>query len=312
MVESQLTFQVTWKCDIRCSHCFQLHASPHLKDDSAISFIDELASQKLISRLAFTGGEATIRGESVKKIAAHGKNRWRMKFGMVTNASWATSPRVSVDMIDSMESCGLDQLTISYDHFHAEWVPLDNAINALRAAKSRGIATTIYATFESDVDREKTVALLNEILVSTSTSVQWRRVIPVGAATGCERIPGAIPYHNLARACPSTNTFASVWPDGSLLPCCTAGTHRRLALGNIYTDEHATLIRKLIHQSPASAVRRFGIDALKNGLSRDNVAAVDRSFYTSSCHACHKLLDLHNSESIKFVEESDIASIVLK
>ncbi|MNP02505.1 hypothetical protein D3C76_943590 [compost metagenome] len=66
----------------------------------------------------------------------------------VTNGFWAKTTSIANRMASKLVECGLDELNVSTGSDHAEWVPIDVALNAAKAAATHGIFTVV--TIEQD------------------------------------------------------------------------------------------------------------------------------------------------------------------
>ena len=136
MIPRTLTFIFTLKCNIRCRHC-SLNAHPLrqevFKEQQILSLLDQAYDIPSIECVVFTGGEPTLYPNLLGKCIEYAsKQGFRTR--VVTNAWWAYSYEKAYRFLDELRSKGLDELCVSYSDFHADYIPLTNIVNAVRAA----------------------------------------------------------------------------------------------------------------------------------------------------------------------------------
>lgn len=133
-----LTFITTYKCGAVCDHCL-MSCTPNNSDRLTLpqmrQFIDSFAEVCVGSGVVvFTGGECTLLGDDLLEAIAYA-NSLGLFTRIVTNAWWAKSERDAETFLNELKSCGLDEINISCDDFHAEYIPLENVRNLWNSAK---------------------------------------------------------------------------------------------------------------------------------------------------------------------------------
>lgn len=142
-----ITFITTNECSARCAHCLmrsgperheKLTAS-QIKD--AIERITEWYDAKVV---VFTGGECTRLGDDLFESIAFASAKGLLT-RIVTNGEWAETDESTKKMIESLRSVGLNEMNISYDDFHAAWIPLDYVVRVWKASKGQGFSSVVFA-----------------------------------------------------------------------------------------------------------------------------------------------------------------------
>ena len=111
-------------------------------------FIDSFAEVCVGSGVVvFTGGECTLLGDDLLEAIAYA-NSLGLFTRIVTNAWWAKSERDAETFLDELKSCGLDEINISCDDFHAEYIPLENVRNLWNSAKTMGFKLSALRSAE--------------------------------------------------------------------------------------------------------------------------------------------------------------------
>lgn len=140
-----LTFITTYKCGAVCDHCL-MSCTPNNSDRLTLpqmrQFIDSFAEACVGSSVVvFTGGECTLLGDDLLEAIAYA-NSLGLFTRIVTNAWWAKSERDAETFLNELKSCGLDEINISCDDFHAEYIPLENVRNLLELSKNNGLSNS--------------------------------------------------------------------------------------------------------------------------------------------------------------------------
>lgn len=166
MEKSMLTFVTTNECSARCKHCLML-SSPrrHEKLDYAFmkKAIDEVAIPQQKKLIVFTGGESTRLGNELYDTIAYA-NSLGLGTRLVTNAEWAIDEAHACSMIDTLNECGLDEINISCDDFHAEFIPLDYVVRAWKSAEEHGrFSAIVLAVCSGPISKVTPQSLMSAI-----------------------------------------------------------------------------------------------------------------------------------------------------
>ena len=137
-MKKQLSFQLTWTCDIACKHCCQDHTRLSLDVATARKTIDGFYTSGLIDSVGFSGGEVFEEYEALVALTQY-CHRYDLPVGLVTNANWARTYDVAYRKLEPLVYCGLKTVCVSYDAYHAQFVPYRQVLHALEAAQTFGL-----------------------------------------------------------------------------------------------------------------------------------------------------------------------------
>ncbi|HEY9103650.1 radical SAM protein [Chitinimonas sp.] len=292
MEARQLTLQLTWACDIRCAHCSQDHVRTHLDLAVAKQAIEGLLRHGEINRLSFTGGEPFLRFDAMLELARFGAQA-DLKFGIVTNARWAKSAEKAHQRLAQLAEHGLDVLVISHDEFHEAFVPDEAIAHLLNAAEQLGVATQFYVSRNDTTPIPLIQQCLSERFGVAGDQVLVRDVVPLGHGAALPISTLARSYFEQDRECPVRNEY-NLWPDGEMLPCCSAGTHIGLSLGNLQHDSIDTLVARRRQSRLLGMLHRHDMAELVLRLPEPIGTRLASQNYVSACHLCHAILSEPN------------------
>lgn len=140
---TEIHILLTYKCILECDHCF-CHSSPRANATMSLRQIEDILNEaerlENIIWIYFEGGEAflfyPLLLEAVKLARRKG-----FRIGLVTNAYWATSAEDAEIWLRPLAETGIDDLSISDDHFHYE-NDEKQPKNAVAAAEKLSIPVT--------------------------------------------------------------------------------------------------------------------------------------------------------------------------
>lgn len=92
--------------------------------------------------LVITGGECMIYRKNVEKIIFYA-TKIGLSTRIVTNAFWATSYKIAMDIVKRLVDCGLKEINFSTGDEHQKSVPLRNVRNASVASARLGLVPII-------------------------------------------------------------------------------------------------------------------------------------------------------------------------
>ncbi|MDO4437478.1 MAG: hypothetical protein Q4B77_05990 [Coriobacteriaceae bacterium] len=100
-----------------------------------------------IQTVVFTGGECTRLGDDLLDMISYANSRG-LTTRIVTNAEWATGKDKTFCYLQALREAGLDEINISFDDYHADWVPISNIKRVWTQAAELSFATIAIATCE--------------------------------------------------------------------------------------------------------------------------------------------------------------------
>lgn len=134
----QITVLTTSKCTAACKHCC-MNSSPERDDMLSWEQLEKILTQAFselgngLKLIIFAGGEPMLLGKDLYKAIQLCKQQG-LATRIVTNAYWATSPRVARLKLSELKEAGLDEVNISTDDYHLPFIKLTNVRYAYEAA----------------------------------------------------------------------------------------------------------------------------------------------------------------------------------
>jgi len=286
----KVSVQITWRCDIRCDHCNQDHLKVDVHCASLLNFLEWVRCHVGLDAIGVTGGEPFMNPAAIEAISSFSLNSGT-PFGIITNARWAKTYELALGKFQLLQERGLNVVTVSSDRYHEEFVPSTNVSNVLESCKRLRIPTFVYCTTENKAPEHTRggrvpIFLKRLETLHPETSVRRRFALPVGhSLSNGIGVNFGSSIENLNLTCPQKKQM-TVWPNGDVLPCCSAGTHANLKVGNIYEDEPSEIYKNYCDDPILKVIREFdisGLLALLPSVARDVVRG---GKYNSACHVC--------------------------
>jgi hypothetical protein len=140
-------FQVTHACPLACAHCSfsaDMSKTSTLTKDQILSTIQHIDSSK-IKLVAFSGGEPFLLGQTLVD-AVHEASRLGFGTRIVTSAYFGENISTAERRLKELHQAGLNELSISYDDFHAEFVSFACIRNVFQVSKKLGLTVAINVT----------------------------------------------------------------------------------------------------------------------------------------------------------------------
>lgn len=137
---SYFAIHVTYTCPLACAHCC-FSSSPKNRDRLPVGHIlgaiDELKAEE-IRLVAFTGGEPFLLGDELVAAVSRAHARGFLT-RIVTSAYFGKTAEAARKRLTQIRQAGLDELTISWDDFHEEFVDFSCVFHVFHAARELGI-----------------------------------------------------------------------------------------------------------------------------------------------------------------------------
>lgn len=138
---TELVFSTTHQCPISCRYCATASGPRvlgRLSKDFMCNIIEQMKQRGSLFLVVFTGGEAFLLGDDLINTVRYACSRGAST-RIVTNAYWATSHQRAVDILQQYKEAGLNELNVSVDDLHQEFIPLENIQNVWNACRSIGM-----------------------------------------------------------------------------------------------------------------------------------------------------------------------------
>lgn len=165
---NRLEFVVTYACTGRCRHCSEgdhTDCGIHIDADAAAKAVLELAGAYQLTSLMTFGGEPLLYPDAVYAIHEAAREAGIPKRQLITNGFFSKNPAKIKEVCDSLADCGVNDVLLSADAFHQEFIPLDPVREFASGLRKRGVPLRMQpAWLVSRDDRNPYNRRTNEIL----------------------------------------------------------------------------------------------------------------------------------------------------
>lgn len=220
------------KCNFRCRHCSSDFQAPRELSSEEINTIRVAIKSHQIRSILLSGGEPTLYVAKANRLLDGLPGLEKFHVRMTTNGHFATSVNAAKTMLRSFVM--LTSVQISYDRYHAEFLPIENVANLGRACEDLGIGFSISSCVSNPLD----LAVLAKLREFGSFHVGVQKVLPVGAAEKNDlgyKHP-AFDAAVLAKSCPRKGKLIYLGGCGFTI-CCSS----LIFLDNIEKFSHPTM-----------------------------------------------------------------------
>ena len=248
--KDQLVFVYTLACPLKCDYCCfpsETFGSDKFDTLRAVGIIEEAADLGTVKRIIFSGGEPFLCYDEIKEILSK-VHSLGLPAGMVTSAYWAESEKKARAMLSPLSSLGMDEITITTDPSHQEFVHVEMIRYAARAALSLNMRVKIAASFwKTGMDIRPSLDLPSSDSISYSQSL----VVPTGRAKQHK-----VNWKEYGMDCPPAMSEGcrrrergmdiTVFPDGTVYPCCACGFNIEAGLneGSVYEEALKDIVER--------------------------------------------------------------------
>ena len=219
-----LVLLLTWRCPAACDHCV-FESGPDNKVDldieAAKAAVDAAARLSPRPSLSFSGGEPFAAREAMNQLL---QRAWAygMASEIVTSCAWVADARRTRQILEEMQSNGLQVLCVSFDRFHTPFVASWKVAMAIASAVDLGLHVVVNVLEEEfdarDHDRLADALDLDRDQLR-AVRIHPQRVNDVGRArkTGSADRSCTTSFRG---GCSRAGRFPTITPDGLLFPCC--------------------------------------------------------------------------------------------
>ena len=138
----KIEFIITYACSGRCKHCSQgEHGSfgEFFDPEVAVKAVKAITGKFDIKTVMTFGGEPLLYPETVYAVHRLAKEAGVPKRQLITNGFFTRDLDKIRDTVRSLNECGVNDLLLSVDAFHAEFIPIDIVKSFAVEAKEEGI-----------------------------------------------------------------------------------------------------------------------------------------------------------------------------
>ncbi|NHJ33108.1 MAG: 4Fe-4S cluster-binding domain-containing protein [Asgard group archaeon] len=298
-----LDFLLTFKCTAKCLHCCN-NAGPELSGvmnyKDAVGYLHDLTATQEIQNIVIHGGEPTLYINLLGKIIGKAKDYEIPKRGIITNCYWAHDLKFAKKRLEKLQEAGLNQLILSADYFHSQFVPQEYVRNiATLASKMQFDKIYIDSYFIGSMDTENKFNNVTREIIQKLTVLQDlpNVVLSSYVARFIGRVSNLVSYVETKDEIPSGKCPLPHWIGGdlaspttieidhsgnvTLCPGICLGNTKDKSVTNIldnYDCEKHPILSILNKEGPIGLLE----------LAKDKGYEVEKKF-VDECHLCYEM-----------------------
>ena len=294
----EVAFMLTDRCTASCEMCcFQ--CTPHnsfVQDEDLMKrYIDEAAQLGSVRYIAYTGGEALLYPDLLKRMMRYGKERHGFNSSLVSNGFWAADYEKGLVLMKELKECGLSGIRLSADKYHLKYVSPQTFRNALRILLETDLLDEISVLETADGTNIRSVieTLRPEVYFAKELYL-YPLCISKQTLTNQELNLGEtdIPKPCAWDKCACDDITGVVLGfDGYFYNCCSPYSFDipKMRLGKAVETTLEDLER--MRRDPfLEIIRRKGVSWLAKKAKELNPEMVFKEYYSSSCELCRDVL----------------------
>ena len=138
----KIEFVVTLACTGHCKHCQNgdpIQSSGHLDSHLATKLIQEVTSHYPIKTVMTFGGESLLYPEVVYQIHQAATECGVPKRQLITNGFFTKDEKKIEAVTKELQKAGVNEILLSVDAFHQEYIPVEPVLTFAKCAKALGI-----------------------------------------------------------------------------------------------------------------------------------------------------------------------------
>ncbi len=255
----ELGVVVGYRCNFKCAHCCTGH-----NKSQGLTAKEKLTVISAINRytprtILFVGGETTLYIDSINEILSAAQGLSGSVIKVTTNGYFARTVASALDVLDSFKK--LDWIQLSYDRFHAEFLPFENIKNLYLACKKRGVKFCVINTIGSPLD----LVGLKKIRDVGDFKVLINKAMGVGEAArnGIEYVYPSFDRSVLKRSCPVRDKIIYVCGRGFSVCCSnlTFETDLPIAHASVALHKRSRIYRLISGMTLGQLLNKSGLPA---------------------------------------------------
>jgi MoaA/NifB/PqqE/SkfB family radical SAM enzyme len=245
--------------------------------------------------VVFTGGEPFLYADELREILEATRDTG-LPFRIVTAAHWAKDSDTAHRLLSPLVAAGLDELSLSTDPSHQQFVPARFVETALEVALDLGLRCEVAGVFWRPGLRLQHMIRLP---ANRPVGIVERLVVPTGRAAQARITPETYGLQHAQRfgPCQDPGQYdVTIYPDGHVYPCCSGGFNQRarLSYGTIGQDSLATILSRMHTDRYLHVVMHEGGLELLYQLAAWKWSQVvpllpDRTSLVSVCQLCERI-----------------------
>jgi len=299
--------------------------------ETALAAIKTLNDLYQLKCVVLAGGEPTLHKDLLNEVIPLCKTLG-INTRLITNASWASNFDKTKKYLQELYDSGLDEINISFDDYHAEFVSPKNIVNAWKASKEINFKSVYIANsqdHQSKITPSYIMNLLNENLPlrfdddGISHIIFDRQNQNIGISNSkimylfkglADLDPNPPQYSQAALYMPCHNLIKrlALNPFNHIIGCCgfELKDNDFLDFGSLHENDLQQLLLAASDDIIIKALYLFGPGFLLRYAARYNSSVKIRENYNSICEVCYDLM--HQKIASNFINEhcTDIAKII--
>ena len=286
-----LALAVTNRCPLNCSFCAVPPGPGDLSDYDVERLAIEAYESGQFKEIGFTGGEPLLRKDIILKVGMMLTKRG-MPWGLTTGLGWAKTKEQAIEVVNQLSSAGIHHITVSVDESHL--MNKSPEISEAFIAEAISLKTKVIVSvtrYKEDYNENLPINIDTD---SEYISVDYHYVSNAGKAeANCSDLQSRFDIKN-SKCLLKDGISLSVWPDGSVYPCCSpfvVNKYSDLAIGNILDNQPLqNCINKLSENLYLKAIINYGFSGLMTMTPEfKGWGDIFKGDVNSVCHLCAKI-----------------------
>ena len=186
----KIEFVVTYACTGRCKHCSEgdhKSCGTHIDPAVAADAVKKIASEYAIKTVMTFGGEPLLYPDAVYEVMKAAKGLDIPRRQVITNGYFSKDAAKIAEVAARLAECGVNDLLLSADAFHQEYIPIDPVKIFAEEAKNAGVPIRIqpaWLVFKDDENpyNQKTREILAEFSALGIAENDGNVIFPEGNA----------------------------------------------------------------------------------------------------------------------------------
>lgn len=153
----KIEFVVTYACTGRCKHCSEgdhKSCGTHIDPAVAADAVKKIASGYAIKTVMTFGGEPLLYPDAVYEVMKAAKGLDIPRRQVITNGYFSKDAAKIAEVAARLAECGVNDLLLSADAFHQEYIPIEPVKIFAEEAKNAGVPIRIQPAWLVSKDDE--------------------------------------------------------------------------------------------------------------------------------------------------------------
>lgn len=256
---SELVVTLGYRCNFSCAHCCVSDKKEIRLSQRELLSVPRTINKYNIKRLLFIGGEPTLYVADMNFILSRLKNMPEVR--LTTNGHFAKSRSAALSVLSSIQR--LSGVNLSYDSFHAKFMPLEKVKTLYSACKEKGLDLMVLSALRSPMD----LMFIKKFQEVGKIQVKLQKLLPYGNAKK-NNMSFQYPSFNrrvLSRFCPNRDKIIYLCGQG-FTSCCSSlvfdGESKRFFAPTLEGYLNSEFYRLISKKSFGDIQRRFRLNNL--------------------------------------------------